>query len=87
MREIFHFQKNENYNVRSGTHIASRKIRTTLFGKEMVPKLEAKIWPLLPEELKNVSLLQVSKNKLKEWKPISCPCRLCKTYIQHVGFI
>ena len=31
--------------------------------------------------------LQVFKNKLKEWKPRSCPCRLCKTYIQHVGFI
>ena len=87
MREISHFQENENYNLRSGTHLASRNIRRTLLGKETVSNLGAKIWPLLPEELKNASSLQVFKNKLKEWKPISCPCRLCKMYIQHVGFI
>ena len=87
LRDIFHFQENENYNFRSGTHLASRNMRTILFGKETVSNLRAKIWPLLPEELKNTSLLQVFKNKLKEWKPKSCPCGLCKTYIQHVGFI
>ena len=87
MREIFHFQENENYNLRSGTHLASRNMRTTLFGKETLSNLGAKIWPLLPEELKNASSFQVFKNKLKEWKPTTCPCRVCKTYIQHVGFI
>ena len=87
MRDIFHFQENENYNLRSGIHLASRNMRTTLFGKETVSKLGTKIWPLLPEELKNDSLLQVFKNKLKEWKPTSCPCRFCKTYIQPVDFI
>ena len=87
MREIFPFQGNENYNLRSGTHLASRNMRITLFGKETVSNVGAKTWPLLPEELKNASSLQVFKNKLKEWKPKSCPCRLCKIYIQHVGFI
>ena len=28
-------------------------MRTTLFGKESVSNLGGKIWPLLPEELKN----------------------------------
>ena len=56
-------------------------------GKETVSNLGAKIWSPLPGELKNFSSLQVFKNKLKEWKPTSCPCRLCKIYIQHVGFI
>ena len=87
IKEIFDFQENENYTLRSGTHLASRSMRTTLFGKETVSNLGAKIWLLLLEELKNASSLQVFKNKLKEWKPTSCPCRLCKTYIQHVGFI
>ena len=87
MRDIFHFQENENYNLRSGTHLASRNMRTTLFGKETVSNLGAKIWSLLPEELKNASFLQVFKNKLKEWKPTSCPFRLCKIYIQDVGVI
>ena len=58
-----------------------------MFGKEMVSNLGAKIWPLLPEEFKTASSLQVFKNKKKEWKPASCPYRLCKAYIQQVGFI
>ena len=87
MRYIFHFQENVNSKLRSGIHLTSRNMRTTLFGKETVSNLWAKIWSLVPEELKNSSSLQVFKNKLKEWKPTSCPCRLCKIYIQHVGFI
>ena len=74
MEDIFYFQENENYTLRSGTHLASRNRRTTLFGKETVSNSGVKIWPLLPEELKNASSLQVFKNKLKEWKPTSCPC-------------
>ena len=27
------------------------------------------------------------KSKIKSWVPQNCPCRLCKTYIHHVGFI
>ena len=81
MRYIFHFQENENYNLKSGAHLASRNMRTILFGKETVSNLGAKIWSLLPEELKNSSSFQVSENKLKEWKPTSFPCSLCKIYI------
>ena len=74
-------------NLRSGTHLASRNMRTTLFGKETLSNLAAKIWPLLPEELKNASSLQVFHNKLKERKSTSCPYRLCRICIQHVSFI
>ena len=87
MRDIFHFQENENCNLRSGAHLVSRNIRTTLFGKETVSKVGAKIGPLLSEELKNASSLEVFKNKLKEWEPTNSSCRLCKTFIQHVDFI
>ena len=61
MRDIFHFQENENYNLRSGTNLAFRNMSTTFFGKETVSNLGVKIWPLLPEKLKNASLLQVLK--------------------------
>ena len=39
MRYIFHFQENVNSKLRSGIHLASRNMRTTLFGKETVPNL------------------------------------------------
>ena len=87
MRDTFHFQENENYKLRSGTHLAFRNMGTTLFGKKVVSNLGTKIWPLLAEELKNTSSLQAFQNKFKKWKQKSCLGRLCKTYIQHVGFI
>ena len=49
MRDILHFQENENYNFSSGTRLASRNMRKTLFGKETVSHLGSKIWALLPE--------------------------------------
>ena len=39
MKEIFHFQENHNYTLRSSTHLASRYLRTTLFGKETASNL------------------------------------------------
>ena len=38
MRDIFHVKKIESYNLRSGTHLSSRNMRTTLFGEETVSK-------------------------------------------------
>ena len=58
MRNIFHFQENENYNLRSGTHLASRNMATTLFGKKTVSNLEAKMLSLLPEELKKFFMVE-----------------------------
>ena len=57
MSDIFHFQENYSYSLRSGTRLASTNIRTTLFAKETVSIVGAKLWPLLPEELKNTSSL------------------------------
>ena len=51
IKDIFHFQEQENYNLRSHTHLPSRNMRTTWFRKETVSNLGAKIWLLLPEEL------------------------------------
>ena len=59
MNGIFHFQKNANYNLRSGTHLPSRNTRIILFGKETASTVEAKMGCLLPEELKNALFLQV----------------------------
>ena len=77
MRDIFHFQENENCNLRSGAYLASRNTRKALFGKKTVSNLRAKISPILPEEPKNTSSWQVFKGELKEWKPTKCPYRLC----------
>ena len=34
MKEMFVFQENETYNLRSGNHLAQKNIRTTDYGTE-----------------------------------------------------
>ena len=41
----------------------------------------------LPIDIRNSESLVVFKAKIKTWKPDSCTCRLCKKYLNGVGFI
>ena len=54
MKEIFIFHENPTYNLSSGNHISRRNIRTTEYGIETIPNLGAKIWDMLPEEIKKM---------------------------------
>ena len=87
MKEIFIFHKNPAYNLRSGNHLTQRNILTTHYGIEAIYNLGAKIWDLLPEEIKNASSLSVFKTKIQKWIPKKCPCKLCQTYVKNIGFI
>ena len=42
LKEIFVFQGNETYNLRSGNHLARKNIRVTQYGIESVSNLRAK---------------------------------------------
>ena len=86
MKEIFNFSDN-NYNLRSGTHLNRPIVHTTHFGTEFITNLGAKMWELVPQKIKEASSLSTFKNKVKKWIPQNCPCRLCKIYIAQVEFI
>ena len=56
------------------------------YGIKSISYLGCKIWELVPNDLKASSNLKMFKNKIKNWIPKDCKCRLCKTYVQGVGF-
>ena len=41
----------------------------------------------IPNSIKESASLIEFKAKIKKWKPNGCTCRLCKTFIHHLGFI
>ena len=53
MKEVFIFQENENYNLRSDKSITNRNIHTAHFGTGTITNLGPKIWKLVPNEIKN----------------------------------
>ena len=39
-----------------------------------------------PDKLKASKSLSQFKNAIKSWKPVNCPCELCKVYLPGVGY-
>ena len=64
-----------------------KSIRTVYNGSECMSFLGPKISNILPDNLKNASSLEVFKASIKSRKPEKCPCRLCRLYVQNVGFV
>ena len=44
-------------------------------------------WRMVPEEIKLSKTLFAFKEKIRKWKPTGCNCRLCKIYIQGLGYL
>ena len=74
------------YNLRN-SEFKTENVKTVHYGTESLSFLGPKIWKLLPVDIKSSNTLQIFKNKIKSWIPENCPCRLCKVYIQGVGFV
>ena len=80
--------KTENpFNLRKFSEFARPIVKTVYQGSESMSYLGRKIWDTLPEKLMNMDNPETLKKEIKAWKPNNCPCRLCKVYIEGVGFL
>ena len=86
MSELFQLT-DKQYNLRQGKSLITNNIKTVNYGSETISNLAPKIWHLVPDKIKDTDSLNVFKHKIKSWIPPICPCKLCRPYIQHVGFI
>ena len=69
MNNVFQFGKNSAYELRSGNHLQRTNIQTVHFGSESIKTLGAKIWDLIPAEIKASNSLMIFKKKIKNWTP------------------
>jgi len=86
LNDIFKI-KTRNYDVRNHTIIESRNVNTVYNGTETISYRAQKTWNMIPDHIKTLPTFIEFKRKIKEWKPDNCDCRLCKTYIQGIGFV
>ena len=87
MNEIFQLREQSRYNLRHQNTFKIPSVNTVYNGTETVSFLGPKLWELIPAKIKELGSLKSFKKAIKNWKPERCPCRICKPYIQHVGFI
>ena len=86
LTEIF-VPKISLYNLRRNKTFERRQVHSVYQSTELLSFLGLKIWDLVPLELTQLESLEVFKLKIKKWIPFECPCRLCRTYMQQVGFV
>ena len=84
---IFCTTPQNHYNLRHHNDFRVPLARTVYNDTESISYLGPKIWELLPAELKEDRSLSSFKKSIRKWVPNSCPCRLCKRYIDGVGFL
>ena len=85
MKDILPLKEKNNYCT--NFPFKTRNVHTVTYGTETISYLGPKIWSLIPDHIKTSSTLLEFKSKIKKWKPINCPCRLCKIYLPGIGFI
>ena len=85
MKNVLLIDENKRYPTKNV--FETRNIRTTHFGLESLAHLGPKIWNILPTYLKDIKTLFQFKKKIKLWVPDNCPCKLCKDYLQGIGYI
>ena len=73
------------YNFRRNDTLQRRRVNSVRHGTESVSFLGPKIWDLVPSDIKLSQSLSIFNRKLKNG--CLCDVRLCKIYLQHVGFI
>ena len=82
------FVKNSNgYCLRSKSDFVIPHIRTVYKGANSIRYLGPVIWNIIPKEIKSAENLEIFKNRIRKWKPLNCPCRICKEYVSGVGFV
>ena len=86
MNETFDFN-NSSYYFRNRNTLKRENVHTVKYGRESIKNLGAKIWDLVPQEYKMLDSISSFKNNISHWTTEECPCRLCKKYIQNLGFI
>ena len=69
-----------------GSDFVVPKINTVNRGEETIRYRGPITWELVPQDIREVESLALFKSKIKNWKPTGCTCRLCKEYIQGLGY-
>ena len=85
--DICKFSTDKGLNLRYKPDFKIPATRTVHNGDHSIRHLGPLIWNCVPDDLKNASNIHVFKKTIKKWWPSNCPCRLCKLYIQGVGYI
>ena len=84
LQKLFKIRTGEKYNAT----FHRPNINSVYNGTNSLRYFGPIVWDdMIPGNIKVISDLKDFKEKISDWVPDNCPCRLCKEYIQHLGFV
>ena len=83
------FQSRENtHNTRLNPQFSRPNVTSVYKGDLSLRSFGPIVWNnMLPEDIKKIVRLTTFKDKVKDWIPTNCPCKLCKNYIPNLGYV
>ena len=87
MNSVFKLNSDSHYNLRQISQFSRSLTKSVYHWTESISYLGPKIWDMLPDDYKTIQNMDTFKIKIKNWKAKNCPRRLCKVYIDRVGFL
>ena len=78
VNELFQFRERIPHELRQRLQFQIPWVHSVFSGTESLKFFGPKIRALLPNEMKQGESLGKLRIVIKQWKPTSCPCRLCK---------
>ena len=86
MTELF-VKRESTISLRSKSELAIPSVNSVAKGKNSLRYFGSVIWNSLPIDIREDHSISSFVTKIKQWKPIACPCTICKSYIGRVGYI
>ena len=85
---------NEVFDITESTKLLRNELRfkslnicTVRYGTETATFVGSRIWSYVSSELKESMSLSVFRSQIKSCKPEHYPCKLCKIYLQRIGYL
>lgn len=85
--QVFELRSASAYNFRTVSEFKIPRVRTSKFGTESLSFLGPKLWETVPSSIRELETLESFRKNIKKWTPNNCPCRLCRNYVEGVGFL
>ena len=85
MNEVFSTRAN-TYNTRQFNVFETHISTSNKYGLNSIPYKANQLWNFFPENLKSSPSLTLSKNEIKLWQCLNCPCNICESYVPNLGY-
>ena len=85
--EAFPVRQQSQYNMRNCSYFAMPRPKTVNHGLESLSYIGSKLWNSIPSHMKEIDSINEFEHVIKTWKPGLCSCKLCKVYLQNIGYL